>query len=374
MSLYHLFFSALVVAGLSPEQVDPQPKAPAQAAEQNPTAQGKPKGSMPISAMSPVISRALTGLEPETLKKLESMSNDEIKALLERQAKGEELTEQERAIAKAASAAVKRDFAGKLDYLTGKVELPGIAALDLPQDIRYLGPEDSTKVFQQLWGNSPREGLIGMLVRSDTSLINSKNGWAILITHEAKGHIDDSDGDALDSDRLLAGLQRAARKANDAAKQAGRPGLELVGWKTAPNYDAESRTLRWSEEVVSGQTKQTLLNDRMFVLVRGGALVFEAVAPIGQQEAVEATMAQIRSHVMINEGMRYGDFDPDKDPAASLDLAAVVLGKSRRAGGGPPWGLAVIAGLSAIAIGASMGVFGRRKRPAAPAADKAPAT
>lgn len=361
---------AFVLAGLSPDRADaPPPNSASRTPVQD---AGEKADGRSLSAMPPLISRVLSGLDPATVAKLKAMSDDEIQALLDRANRGEELSEEESELAKAAETALRRDFLRNLKFMDGTVGLPGIATLELPDELRYLGPEDSKRVFQQLWGNAPREGLLGMLVHSEVSLVNPRNGWAIVITHESKGYVDDSDADALAPDELLAGLQRAARAAQRAAERRGHPGLELAGWHDPPRYDAEAHTLRWSEEVVSGATEQTLLNDRMFVLVRDGALAFEAVAPLGMGEHVTATMDALREYVVIDEGMRYDDFDPNEDPPARLDLAGVVLGKSQRHGGKPPWGLALVAGVCAIAFGAGLGLFGRRRRPIGPS--KAPAT
>lgn len=298
------------------------------------------------------------GARDRIQKKLERMPDADVDALVARFRAGEPLSEEEQALARAASNALKRSFAKDLNFREGSIELPGIGILNLPEDLRFLDPGDATKVIGMLWGNAPRNDVVGMLVSKSASLMSPQNGWAIVISRDAKGLVDDSGADALDTDALLARLQRAARRASEASKEKGGATMELAGWVRAPAYEASTRALHWSEEVISSRDAGSLLNHRTFVLTAEGALAFEAVAPRGLQTDVESTMDALPGYIALDASMRY----PDGGAAsAPRDLAGVVLGLRGRAGGGFPWE-ALLGGVLALTVGLGVGAGIRRSR------------
>ena len=50
-------------------------------------------------------------------------------------------------------------------FETGKITLPnGVATLDLPANFRYLSPTDTEKLLVDVWGNSPGNETLVMII------------------------------------------------------------------------------------------------------------------------------------------------------------------------------------------------------------------
>src|SRR5689334_4607700 len=106
-------------------------------------------------------------------------------------------------------------FESKLSYKTGKVALSGgMATITLPPSFRFLGEQDSRKLLVA-WGNPPdaSQGVLGMLVPSETSPL-SEDGWAIVVSYEEDGFVNDQDARTLDYDKMLTQMQDETRENN----------------------------------------------------------------------------------------------------------------------------------------------------------------
>ncbi len=77
-----------------------------------------------------------------------------------------------------------------LHFQSGKIAIgDNLATLDLPANLRYLGPQDAETVITKLWGNPPEKELsLGMIVPTDSN-VAEEGGWAVLITYVNDGHI-----------------------------------------------------------------------------------------------------------------------------------------------------------------------------------------
>jgi len=222
--------------------------------------------------------------------------------------------------------ALAAQFETTLKYEQGDILLPNkVAALKVPDQFRYLNPEDSRKVIEDLWGNPNGKNTLGMLIPAGQSLA-SEQGWAVVITYEEDGHVSDEDADEIDYDELLEQMQEDVRASNEERQKAGYGTLELVGWAAKPHYDQAAKKLYWAKRLRFNQEDEHTLNYNVRVLGREGVLVLNAVSGIAQLEQIERDMPQVIAFTNFTEGNRYEDFDSSVDKVATYGLGALIAG------------------------------------------------
>ena len=219
------------------------------------------------------------------------------------------------------------EFEAKLTYQTGTVQLPGgMASIKLPESFRYLGERDSYKVLVA-WGNPPEaaKGVLGMLVPSDASPM-SEDGWAIVITYDEDGYVNDEDAKTLDYAKMLTQMQEETSENNEARQKEGFEPITLVGWAEPPHYDAKAHKLYWAKELKFGSSTDHTLNYSIRILGRRGVLVLNAVSSVAQLETVKKGTPDVLAAVEFNEGHRYADYLPGTDKAAAYGIGGLILG------------------------------------------------
>jgi len=222
--------------------------------------------------------------------------------------------------------ALAAQFEKTLKYEQGDILLPNnVAALKVPEPFRYLNPEDSRKVLEDLWGNPHGKNTLGMLVPTGQSLASDQS-WAVVITYEEDGHVSDEDADTIDYDDLLEQMQEDVRAANEERNKAGYGSLELVGWAAKPHYDQAAKKLYWAKRLQFNQDKDHTLNYNVRVLGRNGVLVLNAVSGIDQLDIIERDMQQVIAFTNFTDGNRYEDFDSSVDKVATYGLGALIAG------------------------------------------------
>ncbi len=218
-------------------------------------------------------------------------------------------------------------FLGSLHFQKGTVDLPnGIAALEVPDNFRYIGPEDSRRFLEEGWGNPDGSGQIGMLLPMDTNLFGDQS-WAVVISYQEDGHVSDKDADTIDYDEMLASMQASAKAGNEARIEQGFEPVSLIGWATPPRYDSQTKKLYWAKELRFGDSPQHTLNYNVRILGRKGVLVLNAVSGMAQLPQIQTNMEQVIAFTNFKEGHRYADFDPGVDQVAAYGLATLVGGK-----------------------------------------------
>lgn len=227
-------------------------------------------------------------------------------------------TEEEAAIA---------EFESQLDFRRGRVELPGgVASLDVPENFRYLSPEQADRILVEAWGNPPGTKTLGMLFPSDVSPL-AAGGWGVVITYRDEGHVDDSDAAGIDYDELLRQMKEDSEADNKERAKEGYEPATLVGWAAPPRYDASARKLYWARELSFPSADEHTLNYDIRVLGREGVLSFNAVAGMGQLADIEGRMKEVMSFADFRPGQRYADYKPDTDRTAAYGIGALVAGK-----------------------------------------------
>jgi uncharacterized membrane-anchored protein len=213
----------------------------------------------------------------------------------------------------------------EFDYETGDVVLPNkVATLRLGDRYRYLDPAETERLLVA-WGNPGGADTQGAIVPADVDPM-AENGWAVILSYEEEGHIDDSDAQDIDYADLLADMKKDTNASNEERRKASYPTVDLVGWAKAPHYDAASHKLYWAKELDFEGTPIHILNYDVRLLGREGVLSMNAVAGMPQLAQIDADMVPLIETAEFNEGFRYADFDESTDKVAAYGLGALVAG------------------------------------------------
>jgi uncharacterized membrane-anchored protein len=215
----------------------------------------------------------------------------------------------------------------RLGWQSGDISLRGgLATLRVPGTFRFLGPSDARLVLENLWGNPPDDSPLGMLFPAERGPLDSAN-WAVLVTYDEDGHVEDGDAAEFDYGKLLKEMQESTRDENPAREEAGYPTVELLGWAEPPHYDSAAHKLYWAKELQFGGEEVRTLNYDVRVLGRRGVLVLTAISGMSELAAVDSGMVAVMDLVEFNEGHRYADFLPGTDQVATYGIGALVAGK-----------------------------------------------
>ena len=219
------------------------------------------------------------------------------------------------------------EFESQLDFRRGRVELPGgVASLDVPENFRYLSPEQADRILVEAWGNPPGTKTLGMLFPSDVSPL-AAGGWGVVITYRDEGHVDDGDANGIDYDGLLKQMKDDSVADNKERENEGYEPATLVGWATKPRYDAAAHKLYWARELSFPSADEHTLNYDIRVLGREGVLSFNAVAGMSQLSDIEGRMKEVMSFADFRTGQRYADYKSGTDRTAAYGIGALVAGK-----------------------------------------------
>jgi uncharacterized membrane-anchored protein len=212
------------------------------------------------------------------------------------------------------------------NYETGNITLPNkTATLHLGGNYRYLNPAETEKLLVA-WGNEPGNDTQGAIVPNDVDPMDVDSGWAVIVTYEDEGHVDDSEAKDIDYEDLLKDMKEGTEDNNKARKQAGYDAVHLVGWAEKPHYDPGAKKLYWAKELnFEGSTVHTLNYD-VRVLGREGVLSMNAVASMAQLEQIRSDMKPLIEVAEFNEGHRYAEFNSKTDRMAEYGLGALIAG------------------------------------------------
>ena len=211
----------------------------------------------------------------------------------------------------------------ELKYQTGTIVLPNkVATLHLGEKYRYLDPNETNKLLMA-WGNESDTTTQGTIIANDVDPW-SESGWAVILTYDDDGHIDDSDAAEIDYDDMLKDMKEGTEDYNAERKKAGFEAVHLVGWAEKPHYDASAKKLYWAKELNFEGTSGHTLNYDVRVLGREGVLSMNAVATMNSLEQIRGEMRPLIEVAEFNEGYRYGEFNAKTDRVAEYGLAALI--------------------------------------------------
>jgi len=211
----------------------------------------------------------------------------------------------------------------ELKYQTCTIVLPNkVATLHLGEKYRYLDPNETNKLLMA-WGNESDTTTQGTIIANDVDPW-SESGWAVILTYDDDGHIDDSDAAEIDYDDMLKDMKEGTEDYNAERKKAGFEAVHLVGWAEKPHYDASAKKLYWAKELNFEGTSGNTLNYDVRVLGREGVLSMNAVATMNSLEQIRGEMRPLIEVAEFNEGYRYGEFNAKTDRVAEYGLAALI--------------------------------------------------
>jgi uncharacterized membrane-anchored protein len=213
----------------------------------------------------------------------------------------------------------------QLTYQTGEIVLPNkVATLHLSDKYRYLDPQETSKLLVA-WGNPPDADTQGAVIPADVDPFTDR-GWAVIVTYEEEGHIDDADAAELDYDDMLKDMKEGTESNNSAREEAGYGSVHLMGWAEKPHYDAAAKKLYWAKELKFEGSDQNSLNYDVRVLGREGVLSMNAISGIDQLEQVRSDMKPLIEVAEFNQGYRYAEYNKSTDKAAAYGLGALIAG------------------------------------------------
>ncbi len=223
----------------------------------------------------------------------------------------------------------EEQFLDSLNFRSGKVVLGGnLATLNLPDNMVFLDGDDAERVLVQAWGNPPDEKPpLGMILPKGVSPL-AEESWAVTVEYEESGYVSDEDAADIDYNDMLKDLQQSAEEDNKWRAENGYEPVSIVGWASAPHYDAEGKKLHWAKEVQFGDSDEHTLNYNIRVLGRKGVLVLNFIAGMHQLPQIEQNVPAVLAMTDFNDGNRYADFNPDLDKVAAYGLGALIAGKA----------------------------------------------
>ncbi len=209
---------------------------------------------------------------------------------------------------------------------TGSITLgDGLATFVIPQGFKYVSGKQADYILHDIWGNPPQSGSLGMIFPSHYGPADY-DSWAIDISFEEEGYIDDADAAEMDYDELETELKKESVTSSRERDKAGYGKMLFLGWAKQPFYDSANKKLHWAMKYDTDGDDLTL-NYNIRMLGRRGYLVLNIIGGVNQLEEIEPQIETLLSSVNFNDGHAYKDFDPEYDKVAAYGIGALVAGK-----------------------------------------------
>jgi uncharacterized membrane-anchored protein len=213
-----------------------------------------------------------------------------------------------------------------LRWQYNSVTLPGgNANLAITKNFKFLNAEQSHFVLHDIWGNPPREDVIGMIFPINGGPFTDSS-FAFIVTYEETGFIKDEDADKIDYDEMLKEITKAEPEENQKRIKEGYPAIHFVGWAKKPYYDKENKVLHWAKEMKFGGGAVNTLNYEVRVLGRKGILSLTAISTINELPLVNANIDEVLKIPEFTAGNTYRDFNSSTDKVAAYTIGSLVAG------------------------------------------------
>lgn len=200
------------------------------------------------------------------------------------------------------------------------------ATLNIPENFYFLNAVDAERVLVEAWGNPPGQSVLGMLFPAGVSPLDH-DAWAVTVAYEEEGYVSDENAEDINYDELLEQMQEDTRASSIERDKLGYGTVSLVGWASAPYYDASSNKLHWAKEIRFEGTEENTLNYNVRVLGRKGVLVLDFIAGMNQLPLIKQNLGAVLDIAEFDQGASYADFNPDLDKVAAYGIGALVAGK-----------------------------------------------
>lgn len=213
-----------------------------------------------------------------------------------------------------------------MNYQTGEIILGAdIATLQVPAKFKYLNSEQSEWVLTEAWGNPPSTSL-GMILPKDGKIFDS-DAYAVNITFDDIGYVDDSDAKKMNFDKILKEMKKDTESGNTYRVENGYPAMEIVGWAAQPYYDQDQKKLHWAKEIAFEDYDVSTLNYDVRVLGRRGVLSLNFISDIENLSVINKDIPKLLPNVNFNAGHAYRDFDSSIDKIAAVGIGGLIAGK-----------------------------------------------
>ncbi|RYD17272.1 MAG: DUF2167 domain-containing protein, partial [Verrucomicrobiaceae bacterium] len=155
-------------------------------------------------------------------------------------------------------------FVESIDWKTeGTGSLGSIADIHVPSGYRFTGSEGTIKLMEA-FGNLTNGSELGYIAPLDM-------GWFAVFEFNDIGYVKDDEKDKLDADAILDQMKEGQKAANEELSSRGMSTLEVLGWQTPPNYNAETKNLEWAIRLRSSDGSE-VLNFKTKLLGRRGVM------------------------------------------------------------------------------------------------------
>ena len=201
------------------------------------------------------------------------------------------------------------------------------AQFNLPEGHTFVPQPHAQRVLNAMGnpGSDPRlQGLI--FPRGDDQ-------WFMTVRFEDSGYIKDDDAKEWKADDLLKSYKEGTEAANEERAKMGVPGLEILGWAQAPQYDVATHRLAWamsSREKGAPANAEQGVNYNTYVLGREGYFTMNLVTDLKSLDTHKPAAHTMLAALNFDEGKRYADFNPSTDKVAEYGLAALVVGTAAK--------------------------------------------
>ena len=222
----------------------------------------------------------------------------------------------------------KSELIKSLHFQRGNITIgDGLATLRLTDGFVYLDANDTRTFLTRIWENPPSaaEGTFGMIIPTDVSPLTNE-GWAVIVTFDKSGYVNDDDAEKIDYPKLLSEMQEAVRQASTERVKQGYEAYALLGWARQPYYDRKDKKLYWAKRLRFGETTEETLNYEIRILGRNGVLSLNAVGDMSALARIDRAAPSILSMVAFNQGHTYAEFNPSVDEAAAYGIAGLIAG------------------------------------------------
>ncbi len=220
---------------------------------------------------------------------------------------------------------IKRDK--EIKYQTGAVDVNSDISLNVPKGYKFMPKADAEYVVFDFWGNPREDGILGMIVKEDYTLLDSAATWAFVVSYENSGYVKDEDANKIDYDDMMKEIHDSEAEENKQRVKQGYPTVHIIDWATRPFYDKQNNILHWAKSIKFGDNEDTTLNYDVRILGRKGILSLNAVGILPQLEDIKKHIPEIIHIATFKKGSSYADFDPGVDKVAAYTIGGLVAGK-----------------------------------------------
>lgn len=198
--------------------------------------------------------------------------------------------------------------------------------LHLGEKYLFYSASDAQRILIEAWGNPPdmQDDVLGLIMPAGTTPFS--DAWGAVVTYEDTGYVADDDAASTDFDDLLETLQEGAEQESELRREAGYPGVEVIGWAQRPRYDRVGHSVVWAKEIAFDNEEVHVLNYDLRTLGRRGVLSLNLLSSMPDLPEIRVAANELASTAQFNPGARYEDFNDETDERAGYGIAGLVAG------------------------------------------------